>query len=169
MPVANISLSFQLSGFGDGFTLSFEIVMMVPVYKYVNKVSLQRALYCSIPNSKHSKPSLFEIQFRVFVIRKYSFSFRMQNQPWILSKTSTSTQYPTVGPSYLTLLSISIIIQQKKDEDWKITIIKYGNYQNHERRKIILPYQRYQSKSKLQRSKFTKFWHFNTKSRSLKF
>lgn len=29
-PVANISLSFQLSGTGDGFTRSFEIVIMVP-------------------------------------------------------------------------------------------------------------------------------------------
>lgn len=29
-PVAKISFSFQLSGSGDGFTRSFEIVMMVP-------------------------------------------------------------------------------------------------------------------------------------------
>jgi hypothetical protein len=32
IPVANISASFQLSGCGDGFTLSFEIVIMVPIY-----------------------------------------------------------------------------------------------------------------------------------------
>lgn len=30
MPVAKISLSFQLSGSGDGLTLSFEIVIIVP-------------------------------------------------------------------------------------------------------------------------------------------
>lgn len=29
-PVAKISLSFQLSGSGDGLTLSLEIVMIVP-------------------------------------------------------------------------------------------------------------------------------------------
>ena len=29
VPVSNISMSFQLSGIGDGFTRSFEIVMMV--------------------------------------------------------------------------------------------------------------------------------------------
>lgn len=32
-PVAKISFSFQLSGNGDGFTLSFEIVIMVPSTK----------------------------------------------------------------------------------------------------------------------------------------
>lgn len=31
MPVVNISASFQLSGRGDGFTRSFEIVMIVPL------------------------------------------------------------------------------------------------------------------------------------------
>lgn len=30
MPVAKISANFQLSGRGDGFTLSFDIVIMVP-------------------------------------------------------------------------------------------------------------------------------------------
>lgn len=30
-PVAKISLSFQLSGNGDGFTRSFEMVMIVPI------------------------------------------------------------------------------------------------------------------------------------------
>lgn len=30
MPVAKISFSFQLSGIGDGFTLSLDIVMIVP-------------------------------------------------------------------------------------------------------------------------------------------
>jgi len=30
IPVAKISESFQLSGKGDGFTLSFDIVMIVP-------------------------------------------------------------------------------------------------------------------------------------------
>lgn len=32
-PVAKISASFQLSGRGDGFTLSFDMVMMVPTSK----------------------------------------------------------------------------------------------------------------------------------------
>lgn len=36
MPVANISLSFQLSGFGEGFTRSWEIVMMVPAFKIMH-------------------------------------------------------------------------------------------------------------------------------------
>lgn len=31
IPVAKISFSFQLSGNGDGFTRSFEIVMIVPI------------------------------------------------------------------------------------------------------------------------------------------
>lgn len=31
-PVAKISANFQLSGIGDGFTLSFEIVIMVPIF-----------------------------------------------------------------------------------------------------------------------------------------
>ena len=30
MPMANISFSLQLSGCGEGFTRSFEIVMIVP-------------------------------------------------------------------------------------------------------------------------------------------
>ena len=30
MPVVKISFSFQLSGIGDGLTLSFEIVMIIP-------------------------------------------------------------------------------------------------------------------------------------------
>ena len=30
-PVAKISLSFQLSGIGEGLTLSFDIVIIVPV------------------------------------------------------------------------------------------------------------------------------------------
>lgn len=34
IPVAKISFSFQLSGIGDGFTRSFEIVMMVPEDTY---------------------------------------------------------------------------------------------------------------------------------------
>ena len=33
MPVAKISLSFQLSGVGEGTTLSFEMVMIVPSFK----------------------------------------------------------------------------------------------------------------------------------------
>jgi hypothetical protein len=32
MPVMKISFSFQLSGCGDGFTLSLEIVMIVPEF-----------------------------------------------------------------------------------------------------------------------------------------
>lgn len=35
MPVVKISASFQLSGKGDGFTLSFDIVIMVPSYHKV--------------------------------------------------------------------------------------------------------------------------------------
>lgn len=44
MPVAKISLSFQLSGIGDGFTLSFDIVMIVPRARVMHKIRLMVVL-----------------------------------------------------------------------------------------------------------------------------
>ena len=43
-PVAKISANFQLSGCGDGFTLSFEIVIMVPIH--VKRLRLLGNLIC---------------------------------------------------------------------------------------------------------------------------
>lgn len=42
IPVPKISLSFQLSGTGDGFTRSLEIVMMVPEYVDANYLAWTR-------------------------------------------------------------------------------------------------------------------------------
>ena len=42
IPVAKISLSFQLSGCGDAFTLSLEIVMMVPRNFMIDKVNVSQ-------------------------------------------------------------------------------------------------------------------------------
>ena len=36
-PVAKISRSFQLSGDGDGLTLSLDIVMIVPGNQFINQ------------------------------------------------------------------------------------------------------------------------------------
>lgn len=48
-PVAKISLSFQLSGLGDGFTLSLEIVIIVPGSHHILVLKLSTAYFYRLP------------------------------------------------------------------------------------------------------------------------
>ena len=47
-PVAKISLSFQLSGRGDGFTLSLDMVMIVPAYQELGYIIQIRKRWNSV-------------------------------------------------------------------------------------------------------------------------
>lgn len=85
-PVAKISLSFQLSGTGDGFTLSFDMVIIVPT--------------------------------------KHNFNFMDKFERKTLAK---------------------IFLTKTRE----LTIVKNGNDENHERREVKFPDDRYQHKTKL--------------------
>lgn len=64
MPVAKISFSFQLSGCGDGFTLSFAIVMIVPNIitqkKVRKKISTIKCSDSWNPLNLHCKPTIIQ-------------------------------------------------------------------------------------------------------------